>query len=106
MDANTSDNARSSDICPLPALPISSRLTTNTAKLIVPALSNPTDLPLDAHLVMDHYTRLQFLNRTNGFCLPDSSCMLAEMRENRTPENAADYIHKVLTVSEFLGISL
>jgi hypothetical protein len=32
--------------------------------------------------------------------------MISEMRENRTPENANDVIHKVLTVSEFLAISL
>jgi len=32
--------------------------------------------------------------------------MLSKMRENRTPENATDVTHKVLTVSEFLAISL
>jgi hypothetical protein len=107
MDVNTSDNARSSDIWPLPPLPISSRLTSNTTKPIVPALSNSADLPLDAQLVMDHYTRLRILNRTNRFCLPDSSCMLAEMREREsTSGKLTNHIYKVLTVSEFLAISL
>ena len=102
MDVDTSDNAISSNIRSLPALLISS----NIGKPIVPVLPNPTDSPLDAQLVMDHYTRLQILNRTNGFCLSDSSYMISEMRENRTSEKATDVIHKLLTVSEFLAISL
>ena len=106
MDVQASDDARSYDIRPLPALPISSRLTSITTKPVVPALPNPADLWLDAQLIMDHYTRLQILKRANGFCLPDTSCMISEMRENRTPENATDVTHKVLTVSEFLAISL
>lgn len=59
MDMDPGHNARSSDICSLPALPIFSRLTSETAKPIVPALPSPTELPLDAQLVMDHYTWLQ-----------------------------------------------
>ena len=106
MDVHARDDARTSDICPLPALPISSRLTTITTKPVVPALPNPADLPLPPQLVIDHYTRLQILKRANGFCLPDTSCMISEMRENRTPENATNVTHKVLTVSEFLAISL
>ena len=53
---------------------------------------------------MHPYTRLQILTKTNGFCLADTSCVLSEMRENRNTENAT--AHKVLTISEFLALSL
>ena len=104
MEVNTSDNAGSSDIRCLPALPISSRLI-STTKPIVPVLPNLTDLPLNAQLVMDHYTRLQILNKTNEFYLSDISWILSEMRENRISEDIIDVVYKVLIISEFLAIS-
>ena len=87
-------------------------------RLVVPALpdpalvasksvrTNPNPSRLRYRDTMDHYTRLQILNKTNGFCLPNESCMLAEIRDSRTEENYKEIGHKVLTIAEFLAISL
>ena len=50
----------------------------------------------------EFYTRLQLLTRTRSYCLPDASCMLNEIQQNRTDNTA----YKTITVAQFLAISL
>jgi hypothetical protein len=80
-----------------------------TAKrnVVIPALPyrHPIYKPqiaLSKEEMKDHYTRLQILTRTNGYCLPDTRCMLDEITESRTANDA----YKLLSVSEFIAVCL
>jgi len=52
--------------------------------------------------IRKHYIRLQILTHTNAYSVPDTLCMLNEIMQNRTENDA----YKNITASQFLAISL
>ena len=49
-----------------------------------------------------HYTRLQIVTKARGYSLPDKSCILEDLSENKD----GDLCFKALTISSFLALTL